>query len=205
MNSQTKRRGLSLGLVVAAVGLASCSGGGNDQAWFDENCAAQAAEIKKAEAGQLVGDAIGEAIIQGPMVPPGGLDDSAETFGLYTYDEAAETMQEAGEVAAGDAFCMEPGMKEGDRGQTIDVGNVEGDRHADQSTVDFTMLRSPGHPDGVWVDVHSSELPEAIPAEEAAAECQLDWWLSADLIDSEAERPTDGEIGSHNVESQEDC
>lgn len=195
---------------VAAFSLASCGSGPSgpdNEAWFKDNCPTQTADVRDVDKGEFVGDPLGKAIVQGPLKPPTNVEEDTEAVGLYTYNETSEQMTEEGQVAAGDRFCLEPAIDEADNSESVDIGNVDSDFHSsgDENTVDFTKLRSPKYPDGIWIDRHTSDLPTAISADEAGNECELNWWTSSDLLDPEADYPSNGEIEKFELADSADC
>lgn len=209
MNS-TKPALITTIIAATAFSLASCGSeptGPDNQAWFDENCPTTTAEVHDVDKGEMVGDSLGQAIIQGPLKPPSNVEDDAEAIGLYSYNESSEKMTEEGQVAEGDRFCLEPAIDDSDNSESVDIGNIESDLHAneDEYTVDFTKLRSPKYPDGIWIDRHTSDLPTAISTNDAANECELNWWTAPDLIDPDADYPTEGKIEKFELADTADC
>lgn len=197
------------GITGLALFATACGEGGVDTGWFDENCATEVSDIHDAvEQGHPQGDALGEAVTQGPIHPPADLDNSEyEHIGLYAQDDLSGAMELEREVSSEDVFCLEPEIRDAERSQTIDTrdSEVEGDLHGDVYRVDFTRVRSPEYPDGIWIGLHRSDLPQAIePEEDMPQECAREWWVAAEEIDLNA--AGQGEpVGSHAVTRAEDC
>lgn len=193
----------------AAFSLASCGSdpGPDDKAWFNDNCPTQTADVRDVDKGEFVGDSLGKAIVQGPMKPPANVEDDSEAVGLYTLNEASGKMTEEGQVATGDVFCMEPATDESSNSESVDIGDIDGSLHAeaDEYTVDFTKLRSPKYPDGIWIDRHTSDLPTAIDVDDAPNQCELNWWTSSDFLDPDADYPSNGEIEKFELADTADC
>lgn len=196
----------SLILIAAVSGCGGGGGGADAEAWFSENCEPLVADVRETfTQGAPAGDVVGQAFIQGPITPPADLDESPQRIGLYSYDELSETMTQEGEVAADDLFCMEPSIDDEGRGETIDAPNIEGEITVEGYNADFTMLRSPDYPEGVWVGIHSADIPKGVAQEdEMATECALQWWPAVDVVDFQDAAAAGTDIAS-GVVGPEDC
>ena len=192
-----------------ALTATACGGGGFDSTWFDENCSTEISDVHETiNQGQPAGAVIGEAMTQGPIHPPANLSDSEHArIGLYHYDELSGAMELEREVTSDDVFCLEPEIHDPERRQTIDTraAEVEGDLHGDVYEADFTMVRSPEFPDGIWMGLHSSGLPRGIHVtEDMPEECALEWWAVTDEIDLNA-TGQGGSLGANALTRAEDC
>lgn len=185
----------------------SCSSGADEQAWFEDNCSTKTAKVTAVnDQGQTTEETSGEAAVQGPINPPAGLDDSSARIGMYTYDELDESMTYEEDVTSDSVFCMEPSVEDEERSKTIEAANISGDLHEDLARGDFTKLRSPEHPDGIWLNLHRSDIPEGISlSEDSTEQCGESWWLDTDRADLDNAEAADETISSHNVESLDDC
>lgn len=173
--------GIASGLLLTA-----CGGQGQDTAWFEENCAVQVADVRESfENGKPTGEVISKAMTQGPIKPPAGIEDSQYTrIGLYTHDELSGAMELDREINADDTFCLESELKDADRRLTIDTreSQIEGDLHGDVYEADFTLLRSPEYPEGIWAGLPASDLPAGIEITNPMPEqCELQWWAMEDV------------------------
>lgn len=202
----TKKAPALAGTLILIAAVSGCGGGADAEAWFSENCEPLVADVRETfTQGAPAGDVVGQAFIQGPLTPPADLDESPQSIGLYTYDELSGTMTQEGEVASGDLFCMEQSIDDEDRGETVDAPNIEGEITVEGYNADFTMLRSPDYPEGIWVGIHSSEIPKGIAQEdEMTTECALGWWPATDVADFQNAAAADTELGS-GVEGSENC
>lgn len=168
--------------IAATMLLTACGGQAQDNAWFKENCPVQISDIREHfEHGSPTGEVITTAMTQGPINPPAGLDDSQHArIGLYTHDELSGAMELEREISANDTFCLELGIKDAERRLTVDTraNEIEGDLHGDVHEADFTLLRSPKYPKGIW---SASDLPRGIEiTQDLPAQCSLQWWSTGD-------------------------
>ena len=149
----------------------------------------QTADVRDVDKGEFVGDPLGKAIVQGPLKPPTNVEEDTEAVGLYTYNETSEQIPKRAKSQQETASASSPRLTRQTTRNPSDIGNIDSDFHSsgDENTVDFTKLRSPKYPDGIWIDRHPSDLPTAISADEAGNECELNWWTSSDLLDPEAD------------------
>lgn len=197
------------GITLICLTATACGGGDVDTAWFDDNCPTEVSDVHESvDQGQPSGDVIGQAVSQGPIHPPSDLESSEyQSIGLYTYDELSGAMELEREVTSEDAFCLEPDIGSSERSETVDTreAEVEGDLHGDVYEVDFTMLHSPEYPEGIWVGLHRSDLPDAIEiTDDMPEECALEWWAATEEIDVDA--VGDGEpIAGHALTRADDC
>jgi hypothetical protein len=196
---------------IAAIGLAlgACSSGGQDNAWYEENCAVEISDVRdKFEHGEPTGNIIGTAMTQGPVHAPSGIDENPNLkIGLYTYDELADAMQLEREVNSDDTFCMELEIRDSDRNKTLEPSHstIEGDLHnPDEYEVDFTLIRSAEYPEGIWIGTGKDGLPQSIEiSENMPEECVNQWWSANDL-DFNAAAKAEDTTGS-TLNRAEDC
>lgn len=203
----TKKARALAGTLILIAAVTGCGGSDAEaEAWFDENCEPLVGDVRETfTQGAPSGDVVGEAIAQGPITPPADLDDSPQSIGLYTYDELSETMTQEAELATGDLFCLEPSIGDADRRETIDAPNIEGEITVEGYNADFTMLRSPEYPEGIWVGIHNSDIPTGFTREEdMATECALGWWPALDVVDFENAGSTETDLAA-GIAGFEDC
>jgi len=194
--------------ITATMLLTACGGQAQDNAWFEENCPVQISDVREHfEQGGPTGKVVTTAMTQGPMNPPAGLDDSQHArIGLYTNDEPSGSMELEREINADDMFCLELGIKDAERRLTVDTRQheIEGDLHGDVYEADFTLLRSPEYPEGIWVGLPASDLPRGIEITENMPErCELQWWPTEDIDYGNAAKAPQDIAGL--ISTQEDC
>lgn len=194
--------------ITATMLLTACGGQAQDNAWFEENCPVQISDVREHfEHGSPTGEVITTAMTQGPINPPAGLDDSQHArIGLYTHDELSGAMELEREINAGDTFCLELGIKDAERRLTVDTraNEIEGDLHGDVYEADFTLLRSPEYPEGIWAGLPASELPRGIEGTENMTEpCELEWW-PPEAIDYGSAAKAEQDIAGI-ITREEDC
>jgi len=192
-----KKPVLAIGVVVAAI-LSACSSEGQaDSAWYEKNCDVEVSDVReKFEQGEPTGEVIGEAMTQGPITPPAGLNDSEHAqIGLYTYDELADAMELEREVEPDDTFCLEPAIRDKDNRMSLDPSRsvIEGNLHDEgYEEVDFTKLRSEEYPEGIWVGLGIDQLPQSIEVSDNMPEqCDLQWWSAKGLDFTTAKKGED--------------
>src|SRR5699024_3417014 len=173
---------------------------------FEENCPVQISDVREHfEQGSPTGEVVATAMTQGPINPPSGLNDSQYArIGLYTHDELSGAMELEREINADDMFCLELGITDAERQLTVDTRQheIESDLHGDVYEADFTLLRSPEYPEGIWACLPASDLPRGIEVTGNMPEqCELQWW-PAEAIDYESARKA-GQGGI--ISTQEDC
>lgn len=196
---------------IAAIGLAlaACSNGGQNNAWYEENCPVEISDVRdQFEHGKPTGNIIGTAMTQGPVQPPSVIDENPNLkIGLYTYDEPADAMQLEREVTSDDTFCMEPEIRDPDRNKTLEPSrsDIEGDLHnPDEYEVDFTLIRSAEYPEGIWIGAGKDGLPQSIEiSENMPEECVNQWW-SSNNIDFEGATKVEDTTGS-TLNRAENC
>lgn len=204
-----KRTLTTAGIAVLGLTLSACASEGQDNAWYEENCAAEVSDVREQfEQGQPTGDVIGTAMTQGPIKPPAGLEESEHAkIGLYTYDELSDTMELEREIDSDDTFCLEQSIREQDQRLALDPSRstVEGDLHDEgYEEVDFTQLRSADYPEGIWVGLDIDQLPQSLEITDNMPEqCELQWW-SADGVDFTTAAKGEDKTGSTLVRA-EDC
>lgn len=197
------------GLAAIGLSLGACSSGGQDNAWYEENCAVEISEVRdQFEHGKPTGNVIGTAMTQGPVQPPSGLDENPSLkIGLYTYDELADAMQLEREVNSDDTFCMEPEIRDPDRSKTLEPSrsDIEGDLHnSEEYEVDFTLIRSAEYPEGIWIGTGKDGLPQSVEiSENMPEECVNQWW-SASGLDFKGAAKAEDTTGS-TLNRAEDC
>jgi len=197
------------GIAATGLSLGACSSGGQDNAWYEENCAVEISDVRdQFEHGKPTGNVIGTAMTQGPVQPPAGLDDNQHArVGLYTYNELADAMQLEREVTSEDTFCMEPEIRDPDRRKTLEPSRsvIEGDLHNPQDyEVDFTLVRSAEYPDGIWIGTGIDQLPQSIEiTDNMPEECANQWW-SANGLEFSGTTKAEDTTGS-TLNRAEDC
>lgn len=166
------------------------------EAWFTENCSAQVSDVYTDFDfyDEPRGEPIGQAFTQGAIRPPSDLDESAASIGIYSYDEAAETATHEEDASADDLFCLEPSILD-DGWMMLRSTQVDGPAGEAGEEVTLARLRSPEHPDGVWVEYdYSSKM--GWDTETAGEECATDWSPATDITPiedaAESEEPLDG-------------
>lgn len=194
--------------IAATMLLTACGDQAQDNAWFEENCPVQISDVREHfEQGSPTGEVITTAMTQGPINPPAGLDDSQHArIGLYTHDELSGAMELEREISADDTFCLEPGIKDAERRLTVDTraNEIEGDLHGDVYEADFTLLRSPEYPEGIWAGLPASDLPRGIEVTGNMPEqCNLQWWPMKEIDYDNAAKATQDVAGL--ITTQEDC
>lgn len=194
--------------LIASTATACAANDNSDQEWFAENCATQTADIRESIVqGKPGGAVVGTAIVQGPIKPPSGLDESTQKIGLYTYDKASAQMIQEGEIKSADPYCLEPITdKNADLRMSLPQSQVEGDLQKDQNEADFTMLRSPKYPEGIWVGLHISNLPKGFSVDDKLEDqCPLSWWPSTDISPVGDAIKIDSEVAKYALTTASDC
>lgn len=203
-----KRTLTAVGIAAMGVTLSACASGGDDVAWYEENCAVEVSDVREQfEQGEPTGEVIGEAMTKGPIKPPAGIEDSEHAaIGLYTYDELSDAMELEGEVDSDDTFCLEPEYRDQERRMSLDPSRsmIEGDLHATgYEEVEFTKLRSEDYPEGIWVGLGIDQLPQSIEISDNMPEqCELQWW-SAQGLDFSAAAKGEDKTGSTLVKAEQ--
>jgi hypothetical protein len=217
MSRHTRRMTGLAAVSAAALAVGGCASGEpeaapqptktDSSAWFAQNCPAQVAPVREADPAtqRPLGQPVGTALVQGAIRPPAALGASAETIRYLRFDEMADELVPAGQVQADDLICFEQGLRAPDRRLDSDTpvrgaGWVGGEH--------FTQVRTPQHPDGVWIDwkfpgVESA--PGAFMVGDAGAACPGDWSAALDVTPV-----TDGTTEKEgiiplNVTTAEDC
>lgn len=199
---------------VMLLGYTATACGGNDadaQNWFAENCPAQISHVTEADdpdaeaLGENEGQTVEQAVSQGAVRPPQDIDDSTLRIGLYEYDELSETMTQEGEVSADDVFCFEQSLI--DRRMTFRGNEIEGDIDHPQD-VWFMEMRSPEHPEGIWVSERFSLGQGSIGGWDTAhdwSECTSEWVPATDITPLDEAGDGDSELSSATVSQADDC
>lgn len=195
------------GVLLITLTATACGGGGIDTAWFEENCPTALSDVhENLDQDEPSGEVIGQAMTQGAITPPADLDSSEYArIGLYSQDDLSGAMTLEEEISSEDAFCLEPAIGQGDNHQRVDTreAEIEGDLHGDVYEVNFTLVRSPDYPEGIWMGLDQSGLPKAIEiTEPMPEECALEWWAADETLEDAGE----GEpVANFVVETAEDC
>lgn len=206
---KTRKTAAVAGVLLLAATTASC-GSNNDQAWFADNCRAQTADVHEkvdASTGELSGEITGKAMTQGAIRPPTA-NDGTEPIGLYTYDEGSEKMVQEGELEDGDLVCFEQDLGNQDREKRVDQGDIEGDLNQEEWATQFAKVRSPQHPDGIWV-AHdfgmSSYLGAGFDTTANWEECAREWAPATDITPLDEAAQAKRGIGDYYMQTVDDC
>lgn len=207
---KTMKAAALAGVLVLTATTAAC-GSDSGQAWFEDNCQAQTADVyKKVDpaTGELSGDVTGKAMTQGAIHPPAGLTESTARIGLFSYDENSEKMVQEGELESSDLVCFEQSLGNQDREKKVDRADIEGELNQDEWTTQFTKVRSPDYPEGIWV-AHdfgmSSYLGAGFDVDGDWGECAKEWAPATDITPFDAAGDGDKGIGDYYKHSSADC
>ncbi|MGP9587796.1 hypothetical protein ACT3TB_19305 [Micrococcaceae sp. AOP34-BR2-30] len=181
-------------LMLPMIGLTACGADnvpegsertkGDVKAWFSENCPAQVSPLygNVDWEGEPQGESFGQVLSQGAIRPPGELEEGVGPIGMFSYDEVAGTMTHTEDVSSNDLFCMERAILE-DGWKSVRKTQVEGHVNADDIDVSFARLRSPEHPEGVWVEYDLTAMGWSIDKERPV--CPNEWTPATDITPAE--------------------
>lgn len=185
-------------IILAATGLTACSTS-NDSKWYAENCTTQTATIQERP---------GEhAITAGPLAAPAALENSNQKIGYFTYDELNDGMKQEAPLEAGDTICLDQTIdSDNTRQKTIDTPKIEGEiNQAQYDTIDFSFVRSPKYPEGIWINQYSGDISGGYAVSDLSDEkCDNQWWPSITTEEAGAANST-GEVMQYNLARQEKC
>lgn len=192
------------GLILAAS-LSACGGVENansskSQEWFNQNCAVQTANV--------IEEPEKKAVIQGPIAAPADLDASSLHVGYYTYDELNSSMKQVEPAKAGDTICLERETgKDGARSESIDFAKIEDDHTREQyGSEDFTFVRTPKFPDGVWINQFNGDISGAYAVDDLTSEpCGNQWWPTVSQEEADSLASSNLTVKRHELVKREKC
>lgn len=155
--------------------------------WFSENCAAEVSSVYVDfdSEGEPVGEPSGQALTQGAIRAPEDISGGSTTIGIYSYDETAETMTYESDVESGELFCLEQDILDQDRWQLLKSSEVDGEAAEQGTEVSFAKMRSPVHPEGVWLEYdYGSQMGWS--TEGQWDDCPDEWSPATDITDVES-------------------
>lgn len=186
-------------LLFSATGLTACSGS-DDSKWFAENCATKTATIQE-RPGEL-------AIISGPLAPPAALEDSSLKLGYFTYDELNESMKQEDSLEVGDTICLDRTLEsDNTRWKSVETTKIEGEAKDETlDSTDFTFVRSPKYPDGIWINQFSGDLDDSYEISDLTGEkCANQWWPTVTKEEAEAASASEIEIMQYEASRRDAC
>lgn len=175
--------------------------------WFAQECPARTAQVRQAdpETQQPTGEAVGTALVQGAIRAPAGLASSTESIRYLRLDEMADVLVPAGEMQAGEVICFEQELRATDHRLDSDTpvhGTAwEGGEH-------FTKVRTPEHPEGIWIDWKFSGVqtaPGGFLVGETGEACAGEWSAALDITPAAEGAVEEESIIPLNVSGPEDC
>lgn len=203
-----------VGVLVGALAASGCAAGqsAEEQApdpkeWFAQECPAQTAQVREADPStqEPTGAVVGTALVQGAIRAPAGLESSAESIRYLRLDEMSHDLVPLGEMAAGEVVCFEQDLRLPERRLDADTP-VRGE--AWDGGEHFTRVRTPEHPQGVWIDWKFSGVktaPGGFMVGEDTAACAEEWSAAVDITPLEEGATNQESIIPLNVATAEDC
>lgn len=150
-----------------------------EQEWFAAECPTITADVRFVDEDQEpTGEIVDTALIQGPISPPEGLDESTATIGMYSYDEMADALVFEKIATESDVFCLTGEIAEGPNSDTEFVG-----QDAETSPALMHHMATFDDPEGFWVDEAFLSTGSSVPGVIVDHECQGDWTVEEDLAD----------------------
>lgn len=172
-----------------------------EQEWFAAECPTITADVRFADENQEpTGEIVDTALIQGPVSPPEGLDESTMTIGMYSYDELANALVFEKIATESDVFCLTADLDEGPDSDTEFVGQ-------DAETLPGLMhhMRTFANPEGFWVDQDFMTTGASVPGVIIDHECPGAWTVAEDLADLENAEHQEAGVSSLHMQGADNA
>lgn len=185
----SRRLASTIAIGAAALLATACAGGTDEETaegttedpqaetreWLAQECPTTLVNYEMAgDDGEPNGEEFGQALVQGPIMPPEGIDESSLVAGVYTYDALDDALVFERPSEESDVFCLGSDEPEEQPGEGTDFKGQE----AEESTsTTLIYLREPVTGDEYWVDATNLD---GVYVEH---NCTGDWQVATDYAE----------------------